>query len=218
MSKFVFKVNKNKGLIPIVPVLPSPTPTATPTPTLTPTTTPTPTRTPTQTPTNTLTKTLTPTPTRTPTVTRTPTITPSLTQIPTFANTLTNTGGTVGGITANTNTNIYPAPGYGRLTLRGYVPNPSGLYAQIQYNTPTGSSGQNLGVCLIYKDGSGAIIAQVQFALGYTNDIISFRFPDDANNTTTANCVYIIKLVIAGGVSLPSGAIRTTNTVGRTCP
>ena len=97
------------------------------------------------------------------------------------------------------------------------MPNPSGLYAQVKYNAPTGDSGR-IGVCPIKKDGSGDIIAQIQFALGYAGNIVSFRFPDDAVNTTTANCVYLITLNETGGVSLPSGAVRITNTVGRTCP
>ncbi len=101
--------------------------------------------------------------------------------------------------------------------MRGYVPNPSGLYAQMKYNAPTGDSGQP-GVCPIKKDGSGTIIAQIQFTLSYTGNIVSFRFPDDAVNATTANCVYLIALNGTGGVSLPSGAVRITNTLNRSCP
>lgn len=98
MPNFVFKINKNKGLLPITPVLPTPTPTPSITPTQTPTITPTktttatPTTTPTVTPTNTPssppftasnTPTFTPTPTRTPASTLTPTGTPTSTATPT---------------------------------------------------------------------------------------------------------------------------------------
>lgn len=75
--KFLFKVNLNPGVQPVVPVLPSPTPTRTCTPTVTPTITLTPSITPTITPTQTFTPTKTTTPTVTPTVTKTPTITPT---------------------------------------------------------------------------------------------------------------------------------------------
>jgi hypothetical protein len=88
----------------------------------------------------------------------------------------------------------------------------------VRYNAPTGTDGK-IGVCVIKKDGSSTIIAQIQFTLAHTNNTISYRFPDDTAHSTTANCVYNIKLTdTAGGVSLPSGAVSITNTVGRTCP
>ena len=106
MPKFVFKVNRNRGVIPIITNLPSPTPsptaTATPTPTHTPThtMTPTATQTPSVTPSVTRTPTNTPsptntsiinTPTQTPTPTKTPTNTPSHTLTPSNTPSVTQT-------------------------------------------------------------------------------------------------------------------------------
>jgi len=78
---FLFKINRNPGVDPVVPILPSATPTPTTTPTVTPTLTPTPTVTPTITRTPTQTPNFSPTPTQT--KTPTPTVTP--TQAPVFS-------------------------------------------------------------------------------------------------------------------------------------
>ena len=88
---FLFKINRNPGVDPVVPILPSATPTPTPTPTVTPTLTPTPTVTPTISVTPTITPTITQTPTITPTITRTPTQTPNFSPTPTQTKTPTPT-------------------------------------------------------------------------------------------------------------------------------
>jgi len=88
---FLFKINRNPGVDPVVPILPSATPTPTPTPTVTPTLTPTPTVTPTISVTPTITPTITQTPTTTPTVTKTPTQTPNFSPTPTQTKTPTPT-------------------------------------------------------------------------------------------------------------------------------
>jgi hypothetical protein len=88
---FLFKINCNPGVDPVVPILPSATPTSTPTPTVTPTLTPTPTVTPTISITPTITPTITRTPTLTPTVTKTPTQTPNYSPTPTPTKTVTPT-------------------------------------------------------------------------------------------------------------------------------
>lgn len=92
-----FTIKAQKGILPVIPPIASPTPTQTGTPTQTPTNTPTPTVTPSFTPTPTQTPTMgvtptqtrtpsntpTGTPTRTPAATLTPTPTPSITSSPT---------------------------------------------------------------------------------------------------------------------------------------
>ena len=88
---FLFKINRNPGVDPVVPILPSATPTPTPTPTVTPTLTPTPTITPTISITPTITPTITRTPTVTPTITKTPTQTPNFSPTPTSTTTPTVT-------------------------------------------------------------------------------------------------------------------------------
>jgi len=88
---FLFKINRNPGVDPVVPILPSATPTPTPTPTVTPTLTPTPTVTPTISVTPTITPTITRTPTVTPTITKTPTQTPNYSPTPTVTSTPTVT-------------------------------------------------------------------------------------------------------------------------------
>jgi len=88
---FLFKINRNPGVDPVVPILPSATPTPTTTPTVTPTLTPTPTVTPTISITPTITPTITRTPTVTPTITRTPTQTPNFSPTPTQTKTPTPT-------------------------------------------------------------------------------------------------------------------------------
>jgi hypothetical protein len=92
------------------------------------------------------------------------------------------------------------------------------LYAQMKYNAPTGTDTM-LQVITIRADGSGADLSQIQYKGIYSGSTITYRFPDDTVNGTTANCVYEFFLPPAGGViSLPSGAIRRTSTPSRSCP
>lgn len=88
---FYFKINQNKGIDKILPILPSQTPTLTTTPTVTPTITLTPTITPTTSITPSLTPTLTLTPTKSPLITPSPTITKTPTLTPTITPTNTQT-------------------------------------------------------------------------------------------------------------------------------
>jgi hypothetical protein len=137
---------------------------------------------------------------------------------------LTNSGGTPGGYveSRNISPNSFPPGQQGTLWFDNLAANPAGgLYAQFKYNAPTGNVTFFL-VLTVRKDGSGAELGRIQYSDKYTglnSSSVTYRFPDDQANGTTADCVYEFFLPAEGGtISLPSGAIRRTSTPSRSCP
>ena len=134
---------------------------------------------------------------------------------------MTNSGGTPGGYveSRNISPNSFPPGQPGTLWFDNLAANPAGgLYAQLKYNAPTGTD-NFLRVITIKKDGSGAELGRIQYKGIYSDSTVTYRFPDDQANGTTADCVYEFFLPAGGGtISLPSGAIRRTSTPSRSCP